>query len=77
MPFAPKRAHPRSSRDVAGNYESNGLEVLLTLAELSGMLRGIEADIKRSLGTAEVQSLENYNDDGARHYALARPVWGR
>ena len=46
------------------SYESNGLGVLLTRAELSGMLRGIEADTKRGRGTAEAQFLESYDGDG-------------
>ena len=45
-------------------YESKRLGVLLTRAELSGMLRGIEADTKRGRGTAEAQFLESYDGDG-------------
>ena len=46
------------------SYESNGLGVLLTRMELSGMLRGIDADTKRGRGTAEAQFLESYDGDG-------------
>ena len=45
-------------------YESNGLGDLLTRMELSGMLRGIEADTKQGGGTAEAQFLESYDGDG-------------
>ena len=45
-------------------YEKSGLGALLTRAELSGILRGIEADTKRGRGTAEAQFLESYDGDG-------------
>ncbi len=45
-------------------YEQAGLGVLLTRAELSGMLRALEADTRRGRGTAEAQFLESYDGDG-------------
>ena len=45
-------------------YEQAGLGVLLTRAELSGMLRALEADTKKGRGTAEAQFLESYDGDG-------------
>ena len=45
-------------------YEQAGLGVLLTRAELSGMLRAMEADTRRGRGTAEAQFLESYDGDG-------------
>ena len=70
------------------SYESNGLGVLLTRAELSGMLRGIEADTKRGRGTAEAQFLESYDGDGCTSLLskvsslispcdLAKVLWAR
>ena len=57
-------------------YEQAGLGVLLTRAELSGMLRGIESDTRRGRGTAEAQFLESYDGDGCTSLRVGKAGTG-
>ena len=57
-------------------YEQAGLGVLLTLAELSGMLRALEADTRRGRGTAEAQFLESYDGDGCTSLRVGKAGMG-
>ena len=57
-------------------YEQAGLGVLLTRAELSGMLRGIESDTRRGRGTAEAQFLESFDGDGCTSLRVGKAGTG-
>ena len=57
-------------------YEQAGLGVLLTRAELSGMLRALEADTRRGRGTAEAQFLESYDGDGCTSLRVGKAGTG-
>jgi len=57
-------------------YEQAGRGVLLTRSELSGLLRGIEADNKRGRGTAEAQFLESYDGDGCTSLRVGKAGMG-